>query len=165
MDGDRKEPFSIQWSTGLATLASQLRSQGWGEGTDLSTHSLLSLASPHATAMALPVLPRLNNGVPSSLLFVRPGATRDERDVLRFWPSGYVIDDGNKGPTTPLWLGSLVHERLFRASWPVNVLHTDAETQAELKLQGKLLAGSRIRGLVTQDCQGIPITLLASPSE
>jgi hypothetical protein len=46
MDGDRKEPFSIQWSADLTTLASQLRSQGWVEGTDLSVHSLLSMAFP-----------------------------------------------------------------------------------------------------------------------
>ena len=165
MDGDQKEPFSIQWSTGLATLANQLRSRGWVEGIDLSTHSLLSLASPHASAMALPVLPRLNNGVPSSLVFVRPGATRDERDVLRFWPSGYVIDDEKNGPTTPIWLGSLVHERLFRASWPINILRTDAETQADLKLQGKLLTGFQVRVPVIQDCQGIPVTLLSSSTE
>ncbi|OXC76239.1 bifunctional DedA family/phosphatase PAP2 family protein [Caballeronia sordidicola] len=165
MDGDRQEPFSIQWSANAATLVSQLRVQGWVEGTDLSAHSLLSLASPHASAMALPVLPRLNNGVPSSLVFVRPGATRDERDVLRFWPSGYVIDDGNHGRTMPLWQGSLVHERLFRASWPINILHTDAEAQADPKGQGRWLAGSGVRVPVTKNCHGIPITLLTSPTE
>ncbi|MDB5784601.1 bifunctional DedA family/phosphatase PAP2 family protein [Caballeronia mineralivorans] len=165
MDGDRKEPFSIQWSADIANLANQLRVQGWVEGTDLSTHSLLSLASPHASAISLPVLPRLNNGVPSSLVLVRPGATRDERDVLRFWPSGYVIKSESNGPDSPLWLGSLVHERLYRASWLINILHTDAETQADLNGQRKWLAGSGVRVPVTKNCHGFPVTLLASPTE
>jgi membrane-associated phospholipid phosphatase len=165
MDGDQKEPFSIQWSADIANLASQLRVQGWVEGTDLSAHSLLSLASPHASAMVLPVLPRLNNGVPSSLVFVRPGATRDERDVLRFWPSGYVIKSESNGPDSPLWLGSLVHERLYRPSWPINILHTDVETQADPNGQGKWLAGSGVSVPLTKNCHGIPVTLLVSPTE
>src|SRR6185437_13791202 len=68
MGGDRKEPLALQWASSLDSIRTQLRAQGWIEGTDVSAHSLLSLASPDVAAVSLPVLPKLNNGVPSSLV-------------------------------------------------------------------------------------------------
>ncbi len=105
MGGDRKEPLTLQWVSDSDAIRRQLRGEGWLEGTYVSVHSLLSLASPDVPATALPVLPKLNNGVPSSLVFMRPGDTRDERDVLRFWPSGYAVGDG--AAAVPLWVAPL----------------------------------------------------------
>jgi hypothetical protein len=100
-----------------------------------SLRNVLALVAPHVDVMTLPLLPRLNNGVPSPLLFARepvssgPGqADGGRRDVLRFWPTGYVLKTrssantgGNTGPV-PIWTGSLIHEQLRRASWPFNIL-------------------------------------------
>ncbi|ANB75430.1 phosphoesterase [Paraburkholderia phytofirmans OLGA172] len=162
MGGDRKEPLTLQWVSNLDSIKGQLRAQGWVEGTDLSAHSLLSLASPNVAAVALPVLPKLNNGVPSSLVFMRPGDNRDERDVLRFWPSGYAVANG--ASTTPLWVGAFAHERLARASWPINILRVDKEVSsfdAHTKTSADLGAA-----LVAQvSCHGVPVSLLASPVE
>jgi membrane protein DedA with SNARE-associated domain len=162
MGGDRKEPLTLQWVASLASIKGQLRAQGWVEGTDLSAHSLLSLASPNVAAVSLPVLPKLNNGVPSALVFMRPGGTRDERDVLRFWPSGYAVENGVSA--TPLWVGAFAHERLSRPSWPLNILRVDRNvtsfdayrtTSAGL---GAVLVGGG-------SCRGMPVSLLSSAAQ
>ncbi|SAL68550.1 bifunctional DedA family/phosphatase PAP2 family protein [Caballeronia humi] len=124
MEGDRKEPLAIQWSASIDEIEASLRTQGWVNGAKFSARSFASLASPKASAMTLPALPVLNNGVPSSLVLIHPGKTDRERDVLRLWPTGYAIEKPGAGPASAerLWIGSLVHERLYRISWPINML-------------------------------------------
>ncbi|MGF6374491.1 membrane protein DedA with SNARE-associated domain/membrane-associated phospholipid phosphatase [Paraburkholderia sp. RAU6.4a] len=162
MGGDRKEPLTLQWVSEPASIREQLRAQGWVEGTDVSAHSLLSLASPDVAAVSLPVLPKLNNGVPSSLVFMRPGNSREERYVLRFWPSGYAVDNGTSA--APLWVGAFAHERLTRPSWPLNILRIDhdaspfdAPTRSGAELGATVLA--------EVDCHGVPVSLLVSPRQ
>jgi hypothetical protein len=162
MGGDRKEPLTLQWVSNLDSIRGQLRAQGWIEGTDLSAHSLLSLASPNVAAVSLPVLPKLNNGVPSSLVFMRPGDTRDERDVLRFWPSGYAVENGLS--TTPLWVGAFAHERLSRASWPINILRVEKEVSL-FDAHTKTSAGLGAALVARVSCHGVPVSLLSSPVE
>ena len=162
MGGDLKEPLTLQWVSNLDSLRGQLRAQGWVEGTDVSAHSLLSLASPNVAAVSLPVLPKLNNGVPSSVVFMRPGDKRDERDVLRFWPSGYAV--GNGTSVTPLWVGAFAHERLARASWPINILRVDRE-MTSFDAHEKSSAGLDAALVARVSCHGVPVSLLASPME
>ncbi|MFL9910825.1 bifunctional DedA family/phosphatase PAP2 family protein [Paraburkholderia sp. RL17-337-BIB-A] len=162
MGGDRKEPLTLQWVSNLDSIRGQLRAQGWIEGTDLSAHSLLSLASPNVAAVSLPVLPKLNNGVPSSLVFMRPGDTRDERDVLRFWPSGYAVENGLSA--TPLWVGAFAHERLSRASWPINILRVEKEVSS-FDAHTKTSAGLGAALVARVSCHGVPVSLLSSPVE
>jgi membrane protein DedA with SNARE-associated domain/membrane-associated phospholipid phosphatase len=162
MGGDRKEPLTLQWVSDLDSIRGQLRARGWVEGTEVSAHSLLSLASPDVAAVSLPVLPKLNNGVPSSLVFMRPGDTRAERDVLRLWPSGYAVTSGNTA--TPLWVGALAHERLSRPTWPINILRVDRQAAA-FDARGKPGAGFGAAILAKVDCHGVPVSLLASPVE
>jgi hypothetical protein len=166
MGGDRKEPLTLQWVSDGDSLRRQLREQGWIEGTTLSVHSLLSLASPDVPATALPVLPKLNNGVPSSLVFMRPGDTRNRRDVLRFWPSGYAVDNG--AAAVPLWIGSIAHERLSRASWPLNLVRVDRQLSRQLSPYDsgvKLNGREGVAVLATVSCHGVPVSLLAAAGE
>ncbi|NML30053.1 bifunctional DedA family/phosphatase PAP2 family protein [Paraburkholderia antibiotica] len=162
MGGDHKEPLTLQWVSQPASIREQLRAQGWVEGTDVSAHSLLSLASPDVAAVSLPVLPKLNNGVPSSLVFMRPGDSRDERYVLRFWPSGYAVDNGSSA--TPLWVGAFAHERLTRPSWPLNILRIDRQT-SPLDVRAKAGAGLHATIVAEVDCHGVPVSLLVSPMD
>ncbi|MEW9583499.1 VTT domain-containing protein [Paraburkholderia sp. DGU8] len=157
--GDRKEPLTLQWASSLDSIRAQLRAQGWIEGADVSAHSLLSLASPDVAAVSLPVLPKLDNGVPSSLVLMRAGDTRAQRDVLRFWPSGYAVENGSSA--TPLWLGAFAHERLFRPSWPLNILRVDRDP-GSFDTHAKAVAGSGARILAQVDCHGVPVSLLTS---
>ncbi|BCZ81751.1 membrane protein [Paraburkholderia terrae] len=163
MGGDRQEPLTLQWMSNLDAIRGRFRAQGWVEGTDLSARSLLSLASPNVAAVALPVLPKLNNGVPSSLVFTRPGNTRDERDVVRFWSSGYAV--GKDAASAPIWVGSFAHERLFRPSWPINILRADNEKVTTLDAHDNWSAGLGATVVARVDCHGVAVVLLASPEE
>ncbi|MGF6810943.1 membrane protein DedA with SNARE-associated domain/membrane-associated phospholipid phosphatase [Paraburkholderia sp. Clong3] len=162
MGGDRKEPLTLQWVSEPASIREQLRAQGWVEGTDVSAHSLLSLASPDVAAVSLPVLPKLNNGVPSSLVFTRPGNSREERYVLRFWPSGYAVDNGTSA--APLWVGAFAHERLTRPSWPLNILRIDHDASP---FDSPTWSGAELGATVLAevDCHGVPVWLLVSPRQ
>ncbi|WOD16984.1 hypothetical protein [Paraburkholderia kirstenboschensis] len=113
--------------------------------------------------MALPVLRKLNNGVPSSLVFTRPGNIRDEPDVVRFWSSGYAVE--NSASATPIWVGSFANERLFRPSWPINILRADNEEVTRLNAHDNWGAGLGATVLARVDCHGVAVALLASPEE
>ncbi|MEC5406167.1 VTT domain-containing protein [Paraburkholderia sp. MPAMCS5] len=162
MGGDRKEPLTLQWVSERESIRRQLLGEGWVEGTELTPHSLLSLASPDVAATALPVLPKLNNGVPSSLVFMRPGDTRDQRDVLRFWPTGYAVDNGTAA--APLWVGAIAHERLSHASWPLNILRVDKQVSA-FDTRMKPAEGLGTALVATVSCHGVPVSLLASAAQ
>lgn len=113
--------------------------------------------------MALLVLPELNEGVPSLYVFTHAGSTTDERDVLRFWPTDYAIEEQGAA-LAPVWAGSLVHERLYRTSWPINVQRAVDPERAPLAVHDQLLALPGVAVLARKDCHGVPVTLLTSRS-
>ncbi|CAB3758805.1 bifunctional DedA family/phosphatase PAP2 family protein [Paraburkholderia solisilvae] len=160
LKGDHREPITVQWTADAGQIEAQLGSRGWVPGTRFSARSLFSLISPDVPAMDLPVLPKLNDGEPSTLVFARQRERRDERDVLRFWQTGYAVQRKAGAAATPIWLGSLVHERLLRPSWPFNVLRTDRQIDPMISERGQAewqeLMMSRGMG-----CKGIPVTLIA----
>ncbi|HEY3598237.1 MAG TPA: VTT domain-containing protein [Paraburkholderia sp.] len=161
LTGDHREPITLQWSADPQQIEAQLLSRGWVAGTRVSTRSLFSLISPDVPAMDLPVLPKLNDGEPSTLVFARQRERRDERDVLRFWPTEYAVQRTAGAAPTPIWLGSLVHERLMRPSWPFNVLRADRQIDPVVSDTGK----SEWRAFEVSSsvgCKGIPVTLIAT---
>jgi undecaprenyl-diphosphatase len=161
LTGDRREPITVQWSASLEQIRTQLVQRGWIEGTQFSARSLLTLVAPDPAASALPVLPKLDNGEPSALVFTRAREARDERDVLRFWPTGYAVERAN-GAATPIWLGSLVHERLWRPSWPFNMLRPDKQVDPLISVEGKESAWHGLEVLSSPGCEGMRVTLIDS---
>jgi len=166
MKGARREPLTIQWAASAGDLSRALRDAGWTKGPQVSVRSLLSLVSPQVNASALPILPKLNNGIPSPLVFARPHLPEDprhpgaRRDVLRFWPSGYALRR-ESGPPTPIWVGTLVYERLRRPSWPFNVLAQYPGDQRRPIADGDGPPGwLRIVLPASEGCAGRPVTLL-----
>ncbi|MEX3933240.1 VTT domain-containing protein [Paraburkholderia phymatum] len=162
MEGDRREPITLQWTANPQQIAAQLRSHGWLEGTRFNARSLFSLVSPDVPAMDLPVLPKLNDGEPSMLVFSRPRDRRDERDVLRFWRTRYAVARHDGIAPTPIWLGSLVHERLLRPSWPFNVLRTDHQLDPLISSKSSDGEWRELEISRSIGCTDIPVTLLAS---
>ena len=165
MSGDRREPMSFQWSANADDIRDGLRSRTWIEGIVVSARSLLSVVSPEAAAISLPVLPKLNNGVPSPLVFIRSGNARDERDVLRFWPSGYAVQDERGTAPIPIWVGSLEHERLDRQSWPFNILRAENVAAPTLDAGDEWPQSRGVEVLERLDCLGTPVLLLISPAD
>ncbi len=164
MSGDRREPMTFQWSANADDIQGGLRRGAWIDGIAVSARSLLSVVSPEAAAIALPVLPKLNDGVPSPLVFIRPGNTRDERDVLRFWQSGYALRNEHDGAPVPIWVGSLEHERLDRQSWPFNILHAENTAAPKLDAGDEWRESRGAEVLARLDCRGTPVLLLISPA-
>jgi membrane protein DedA with SNARE-associated domain len=162
MEGDRREPITVQWTATADQVRTQLLSRGWEIGTPLSARSVLSLVSPDVTAADLPALPRLNNGEPSTLVFIRPDATGDQRDVLRFWPTAYAVEHQRGGAPTPIWLGSVVHERLRRPTWPFNVLRPDLRVQPMILDESRTSSWHDLQIAKSTGCQGVQVTLIAS---
>jgi len=116
-------------------------------------------------------LPKLNNGLPSPLVFARTPAPVDgthpgeRRDVLRFWPTGYALQPDGGGAEVPVWVGSLVHERLRRESWPFNVLTAALAEDAgaiDLTAPGEPAEWHVLTVPGGIGCEGRPVTLIVS---
>jgi membrane protein DedA with SNARE-associated domain len=165
MAGERREPITVQWSASRTQIEAQLRARGWIEGPLLSARSLLSLVAPNPAATALPVLPRLDNGTPSVLVFMRERTARGERDVLRFWPTPYALRRPHGAPAAPVWLGSLVHERIVRPSWPFNVLRPDRRVDPLIAAPGQADAWRALDVSRRSGCEGLPVMLIDSNVE
>ncbi|MBP0592022.1 VTT domain-containing protein [Paraburkholderia sp. LEh10] len=162
MKGDRREPITVQWTADRQQIVMQLRSRGWLEGSRFNTRSLFSLVSPDVSVMDLPVLPKLNDGEPSALVFSRQRERRDERDVLRFWRTGYAVARRDGAAPAPIWLGSLVHERLVRPSWPFNVVRTDRQLDPLISSKTHDSEWRELEVSRSIGCLDIPVTLIAS---
>jgi membrane protein DedA with SNARE-associated domain len=165
MKGERREPMTLQWAGSAESLAAALSDAGWTEGAQFKLPNVLALVAPHVDVMSLPLLPKLNNGMPSPLVFSRAAVGGGRRDVLRFWPSGYAVRPEGGGVELPIWTGSLIHERLRRASWPFNVLTTYAEedgSPADLAAPGQPPNWHVLTMPRTVGCEGRPITLIVS---
>ncbi|MDR5739194.1 MULTISPECIES: VTT domain-containing protein [unclassified Caballeronia] len=162
LDGDRLEPITVQWAATPAQIRAQLASRGWKEVTGVTMQSVMSVVSPDAPATALPALPRLNNGEPSKLVFTRSPRGPDQRDVLRFWPTTYAVREHSGAAPTPIWLGSIVHERLRRPSWPFNVLRPDRRMDPMAIDHGDASPWRGIEIASSAGCGSVPVMLVES---
>jgi membrane protein DedA with SNARE-associated domain len=162
MDGDRREPITVQWAATPAQMRAQLESRGWAEVSGVSMKSILSVVSPNAPAIALPALPRLNNGEPSTLVFTRSHLNAQERDVLRFWPTHYAVRERPNADPAPIWLGSVVHERIRRPTWPFNVLRPDRRVDPMAWKRGDDSPWGGIEIASNAGCGSVPVMLVES---
>lgn len=162
LDGDRREPITVQWAASPAEIRAQLTSRGWTEVKGVTMKSVMSVVSPNAPATALPALPRLNNGEPSKLVFTRSPRGPDQRDVLRFWPTNYAVRAHADGTPAPVWLGSVVHERLRRPSWPFNVLRPDGRVDSMALDHGDASPWRGIEIATSAGCGSVPVMLVES---
>lgn len=165
MEGDRREPITVQWAATPEQIRAQLLSRGWTEVSHVTLKSVMTVVLPNAPAIALPALPRLNNGEPSKLVFARSPRGPDERDVLRFWPTNYELREHPGAPPTPIWLGSVVHERIRRPSWPFNVLRPDRRVDPMAFDHGADSPWKGIEIASTAGCGSVPVMLVESRSE
>lgn len=108
LTGEREEPLTLQWAGSLEALESRLAASGWRRSAPLDLHGALAfLAAPDP--LALPVVPTLAGGRLPSLILVRPDAgAPGSRLALRIWSTDFTVG------ADPLWVGSVVEERLER---------------------------------------------------
>lgn len=107
--GRHQQPLLLQWAAPAPRVRATLAGAGWQPAPTLSAAALLAWLNPRVELAELPVLPRVHAGRHEAFSLVLPTGIPDSRWVLRFWDSGYRLENGD-----PVWLAGLDRERLER---------------------------------------------------
>lgn len=100
--GRPNQPLAVQWASPLDTIRADLSRNGWRETKPLSLRPALRVLNPDTGIAELPVLPHFNQTEVDALRMIKP-APGGRWLIVRFWPSGLVLERGS----TPVWLGSV----------------------------------------------------------
>lgn len=114
LSGEIEEPLSIQWAGDLDTLRKTLTNNGWVAAPSWNLAGIAHWFGSKATPQELPVIPALNAGRLSGLTMIEENIKPDSADtrrILRLWPADMDIVSQS---TVPLWLGSIIEEKLYR---------------------------------------------------
>lgn len=117
LGGETEEPLTLQWVGDLGCLKRQLVRADWQPSVPWTLESTLHWLDTGSAALALPVLPKLQDGLEPVLRLVHSAtdpSAGGARLVLLVWPSNVIVTTGATGTSEPLWLGSVVKEHLYR---------------------------------------------------
>ncbi len=112
LEGETEEPFTIQWAGSLDGMTKALSRKGWRKPESWTLPSALGWLAANPEPARLPVLPYFERGRAPSLTLIRPkkdAAGADSRLVLRLWEADFTLENGR---SSPMWIGSVVEERL-----------------------------------------------------
>ncbi|MCA1299556.1 bifunctional DedA family/phosphatase PAP2 family protein [Stappia indica] len=129
LNGERGEPLIVQWAGDPQALARALEPAGYVRAPGWSLTTFTGFLTGQTAPEDLPALPRIQNGHGAELVLIKQDAEEIESEragrwVLRLWPSAYRIE--KEGHEEPVFLGSLIHERILR---PLNELSTPRTDQ------------------------------------
>ncbi|MES1942748.1 PA-phosphatase-like phosphoesterase [Salinisphaera sp. PC39] len=138
--GRRRDPLNVQAAGSLASLRETLTDAGWYAPPALTPARALRWLQPDAGIDALPLLPRMHDGLAPVITRVRAGGP-DTRFVLRLWPTNQArAPDG-----APLWVGQATRQVMAR---PLPLTHmpvdTDTYDAARTLLAATLTAVPRV---------------------
>lgn len=140
--GDREEPFSVQWIATRDDIAQRLIAAGWERPARWRSAATLLWLLPSTPIGQLPVLPKLDEGEPPALTFIRALDAR-RRVVIRLWHVADAIEDA-PSQRVPLWTGIVTIEQA-RSQWGlVAVARTTPETPAPEQVLAKALQGEHV---------------------
>lgn len=113
LTGEIEEPLAIQWAGDLPSIDQQLSVKGWRQPVPWLSPGALGWLTASAAPADLPVVTRLASGRLPALTLVHDDtpALDQSRLVLRLWPTDIGLADTAQ---TPIWVGSIVVERLSR---------------------------------------------------
>jgi undecaprenyl-diphosphatase len=146
LTGEMQEPLTVQWAGGLPALRDKLTAAGWKVPAPWKAVDALRWLTTTGAPADLPVVPQFAGGRLPGLTLVRPSGP-DSRLVLRLWATDIAVSNGETGP---LWIGSVVEERLYRQlslfSWARMGQSFDAprDAVAEALPDGRLLPRSAV---------------------
>jgi len=123
--GDSEEPFLMQWACKGSEVASVLAQAQWRAAPAWTLRSALSLLAPRTALGELPVLPKFDGGRRSTLIFERPAAGADAREVMRLWPSDLRVRR-TSDMEVPVWYGALYVEHARGRGGPAAALIREA---------------------------------------
>lgn len=136
LTGKSAEPLTFQWGGSLQDLEEVLAPRGWHAPVGWSAPAALAWLTK-SNAFELPVFPLHASGYRTALTLVHPldgVSSADARLVLRLWPADFELEDA--GGSVPLWVGSVVEERV---SHPFS-LFTLARRQPDVNAPLRVLA-------------------------
>lgn len=156
LEGEIDESFTLQWAGDLPSIERQLLAKGWRQSPSWLSRSALGWLTTSALPVDLPVVSRLASGRLPGLTLVREDALAPDlsRHVIRLWPVDLVLDGADP---TPLWIGSVVEERLVRRLSLFTTASTDPDMSAGLDLlssqfpEGKLVLRPKGAGVPEQE--------------
>lgn len=134
LTGEIEKPLTIQWAGSLRNLQEMLLRKGWRAPTPWTPLNSLAWLMANADPATLPVIPHFASGRLPSLTLVHQAASKELRLVFRLWPADLELIDGT---ATPVWVGSVVEERITR---PLS-LFTLAWTLPDMNAPRNALAG------------------------
>lgn len=156
--GETEEPLTIQWAGSLQGLQDMLLRKGWRPSAPWTPLSALTWLTAKADSTELPVVPFLAGGRLPSLTLVQQygdAVPAGSRLVLRMWAVDIELTNGRP---SPLWIGSVVEERLYRPfslftlAWTQPDMNTPREVLAAALDGGRLV--SRTDGMADADWDG-----------
>lgn len=140
--GEDEGPLTIQWAGKLETLDRLLQDKGWRAPQPLTMGGALAWISPDADPRQIPTLPLLHEGLAPSLTLILPRAG-DSRLVLRLWPTNTLVG-ADPVKMQPIWLGSVIEERLERSVWPFTIGLTQRDRNGPRDQIGGSIGGGRL---------------------
>lgn len=117
--GQPEEPFVALWRAPPGQLEARLRRDGWRPAPAWSWPGALAALDGDADLRHLPSPTVLHEGRPAALTLVAPGASANDRRILRLW---------SVGRTDGVFVGSLTREAAIRPLRLVTLLREDDTT-------------------------------------
>ncbi|MFZ5956792.1 VTT domain-containing protein [Pseudomonas knackmussii] len=141
--GEIEEPLTLQWAGSPDALRERLQRQGWYSPAAWSASNALVWLTPGAAPAERPLIAVFAGGRLPQLTLARanPNAPDDSRFVLRLWATDTRLDDP---AAPPLWVGSVVEERLVHYFSIYTLEWRQAGVNEALDWLGKGLEGTRL---------------------
>lgn len=98
-------PFDLQWAGPLPEIEAALSGDGWLPPAPVNGAGMLRWLTSSTPIDALPVLPQVHAGSHQVLVLRRP-IDDTQQWLIRLWPSGWQLDDGE-----PVWVGTLSRQQ------------------------------------------------------
>jgi membrane protein DedA with SNARE-associated domain/membrane-associated phospholipid phosphatase len=122
--GDSEETISLQVIADPKAIGEVLARGGWKPVSSFKARDLVLFLSASSPLHALPPLPLMESGRLPAQTYVREDISRNERLVIRLWPSEVTVhwQDEDK----PLLVGSITGEKIVRPYEALTMLDTFA---------------------------------------
>ncbi len=134
LTGKSAEPLTFQWGGSLQDLEGILTTEGWSAPAEWNASNALAWLAK-SDAPELPVFPLHASGYRTALTLVRPldGASpADARLVLRLWPADFDLRVASA--PVPLWVGSVVEERVSHPLSLFSLVRRQTDANAPLRV-------------------------------
>jgi membrane protein DedA with SNARE-associated domain/membrane-associated phospholipid phosphatase len=139
MEGQQRQPLSVQWAGAKEQLHKTLLANGWEEPIPFRGKNILFLFLPSPCIEELPVLPQVHDGRHESLLMIKPNPQTDKPLVIRLWPADVRLQESGQ----PLWVGYVSSLELRQPLRLLSVPSTSNQFSRPLQSLSNSLKGVR----------------------